>query len=159
LALRAIERVLRSSPWFPFNATATILDVGTGSGVLLIAAVCLGARSGMGIDIDPCARFEAQENVRLNGIEDQVIISDAGFKELFQPVSLISANLRVPTLKQFSPHLARLCTTGGALVVSGVHGEELPDLLAVFQAQRFECRWQIWEQDWVAVVLQNKKQV
>ena len=159
LALRAIERVLKGSPWFSFKSTATILDVGTGSGVLLIAAVCLGARSGVGIDIDACARFEAQENIRLNGIEDRAIISDAGVEDLSRPVSLLSANLRVPTLKQLAIHLARLCLPGGAMVLSGLHGEELPDLLAVFQANRLDCRWQVCEQDWVAVVLQNKKQV
>jgi ribosomal protein L11 methyltransferase len=159
LALRAIEQVLRGSPWFPFNSTATILDVGTGSGVLLIAAVCLGACSGVGIDIDPCARFEAQENVRLNGIEDRAIISDADVEDLSPSFSLISANLRLPSLKQLAPHLARLCPPCGAMVLSGLRGEELPDLLAIFQAKRFDCRWQVCEQDWAAVVLQNKKQV
>jgi ribosomal protein L11 methyltransferase len=159
LALRAIEQVLRGSPWFPFSSKATTLDVGTGSGTLLIAAVCLGACSGVGIDIDPCARFEAQENVRVNRIEDRVIISDAGVADLSPTFSLISANLRLPTLKQLAVHLTRLCSPRGAMVLSGLHCEELPDLLTTFQAKRFDCRWRVCEQDWAAVVLQNKKQV
>ncbi len=159
LALRGLEQVLRFSPWFPFNSAATVLDVGTGSGVLLLAAVCLGARGGVGLDVDACARFEAQKNARWNRIDDRVAISSAAVEDLLQPVSLIVANLRFPTLKQLAAHFSRLCALKGAVVLSGLHPEELPDALAVFRSTGFGYRWHADERGWVALVLQKKKQV
>ncbi|MBW2676944.1 MAG: 50S ribosomal protein L11 methyltransferase, partial [Deltaproteobacteria bacterium] len=66
LSLQALEMVCKGNPHCINSENRQILDIGTGSGVLAIAAIKLGFDSGVGIDIDPCARVEALENVRLN---------------------------------------------------------------------------------------------
>ena len=71
LVLRALQEV-------PLD-NRTVLDIGCGSGVLAIAAVKLGARFAIGIDIDPDALENARENVELSGVTERVRFEQGGF--------------------------------------------------------------------------------
>jgi len=131
-----------------------VLDVGTGSGVLVIAAVRLGAARGLGIDRDPCARFEAQANVRLNGLEDRIRVSDVPLAAVEGRFALVVANLRAPTLAAMAQSLARRCMPGAALVLSGIRPPEEAGVLEI--CSRFGMRrvWRETEGGWVGLVLE-----
>ena len=71
----------------------TVLDIGCGSGVLAIAAVKLGARSAVGIDVDPDALDNARENAVLNHMGDRVRFEEGDFREMTFSADVVMANL------------------------------------------------------------------
>jgi len=158
LAIRGIEMVLRQQVGGGSFSCTEVLDVGCGSGALVIAAVCLGAASGLGIDIDPCALAEARQNVRLNGLEDRIEISGRPLEAVRGRFRLVTANLRYPSLRRLRSQLGALTAPGGVLVASGVRDFELSDLLGFFAEHKWECRWRQTETGWAAVVLQQNDQ-
>jgi ribosomal protein L11 methyltransferase len=159
LALRGIEFALRRDGAARRRAGSRVLDIGTGSGVLVIAAVKLGIEYGVGIDLDPCAVAEAAQNVALNGLTGSVAISGRGLERIDGVFSLVVANLRLPTLERLAAPIAALTTPGGALVVSGVQQEEQAAVVAAYGRQRFECAWSAAEDRWVGLVLNKVIQV
>ncbi len=152
LAIQGIESAL-SDKHGDINADdSRALDIGTGSGVLAIAAVLIGIKRAVGIDIDPCARAEAQKNIKLNGLEHRIKILDARVEDIKDTYSLITANLRYPTLKRLCPHMAGITQKKGAVVVSGIKSEEVEDLLERFTRNGFQCTWKAVEKGWVGLV-------
>ncbi len=95
----------------------SLLDVGTGSGVLAIAAGKLGARRVLGVDNDPVAVAIARENAKLNRAK-QVKISDCALDELDEVFDLVVANILANTLVELSSHLAKV--TAEKLILSGL---------------------------------------
>lgn len=102
----------------------TVLDVGTGSGILAIFARLLGAASCQGVDIEPEAIDNAVHNARLNGVEGvdfrtgDLSVADAG------PFDLVLANIILPVLKPMAPELLVRTVPGGRLILSGLlHGD------------------------------------
>ena len=131
-----------------------VLDIGTGSGVLAIAAIRLGINKGIGIDIDPCAISEARENARINGLENRLQISGNSLENIpDQSFSLITANLRLPTLNQLFSQILRLAEPKCGLVLSGIHCDEISHLLNAYMQQGFSCIWQKEEKDWAAIAM------
>lgn len=153
LSLRGIEFALRREAAVHRCAGSRALDIGTGSGVLAIAAVKLGIENGVGLDIDPCAVAEARHNVRLNGLAGRIEISDRGLEGLDGLFSLVVANLRLPTLARLAAAIAALTMPGAALVISGVQQEEQAAVVAAYGRQRFECVWSVAEDRWIGLVL------
>jgi ribosomal protein L11 methyltransferase len=153
LALRGIEFALTRDGAVRKRAGSSVLDIGTGSGVLVIAAVKLGIENGVGLDIDPCAVAEAAQNVSLNGLTGRIEISDRGLERIDGVFSLVVANLRPPTLERLAVAIAALTMPGGALVVSGVQQEEQAAVFAAYGRQRFECAWSVAEDRWMGLVL------
>ena len=152
LSLRAIEFALSCDGATLRRAASRVLDIGTGSGVLAIAAVKLGIENGVGLDIDPCAVAEASHNVRLNGLDGRIEICNRGLERVEGVFSLVVANLRLPTLARLAAPIAALTMPGGALVVSGVQQEEQAAVFAAYGRQRFECAWSVAEDRWAGLV-------
>jgi ribosomal protein L11 methyltransferase len=155
LALRGIDALLSGGCRLPAGVNAKILDIGTGSGVLALAAIALGLEGGLGIDTDPCAVFEARENVRLNRAEARMIVSDQPLATAVGPYAVIAANLRFPTLARLRPQIDRLLPAGGFAVLSGLRSSEAERLRADYAAGGFSSRWRAMEGGWAAVVLQK----
>jgi ribosomal protein L11 methyltransferase len=156
LAVRGIEHALKNLHPPLADQQHGVLDIGTGSGVLALAAVKFGIPKGLGIDIDPCARAEAEANVRLNELEDRVRICDRSIEDIHGCFFLVTANLRYPTLKRIYRAVAGLTIPDGRVVLSGMRAWELADLLEVYTKGWFELRWTAEELDWTAVVLQKQ---
>lgn len=152
LAIQGIETAVLETDRFKKENNTQALDIGTGSGVLAIAAVLLGIKTAQGIDIDPCARAEAKKNIQLNHLAHRISIYDHNILDIHEKFTLITANLRYPTLKRLCSHLAQITEKDGAVVVSGMKTDEVSDLLNEFTRNRFKCVWKSFEKDWAGMV-------
>ena len=155
LAIRGIEYVLKKIKSDRPKDQSRVLDIGTGSGVLVLTAVRMGILRGLGIDIDPSARSEAKKNVLLNRLGDRIEISDQYLETIDGRFDLVTANLRCPTLKKICPCLRKITNPDGVIVFSGMRRHELADLIKAYARKKFEVKWQDIEHDWAGVVLKS----
>jgi ribosomal protein L11 methyltransferase len=155
LAIKGLEFLLYDDAVSTAANSAAVLDIGTGSGVLLISAVLGGCKSGLGLDIDACARAEAAENVNINEVGDRIVISERSLDEISDPYSIILANLRFPTLKRLRNKIEDSTEAGGFLLLSGIRDHEQEDLINSYHDVGFERRWAANELGWSGVVLQK----
>jgi len=153
LCLRALEEVWAgalpsdSKPW-------QVLDVGTGTGILALAAARLGAWV-LAIDLDPEAVAAALENVRLNDLEERVLVEATPLSALRQRFAVILANLTAPDLLDLAEALTARLLQGGALIISGFLEEDRPGLANRFLALGLKETGFLIEEDWVALILQR----
>ena len=106
-------------------AGKTMIDVGTGSGVLAIAAARLGAHSVIAIDVDPDAIDNARENVERNGVAGTVGVRVEDLSQTsLEPVDVVTANLTGSLLTRYARELTRLVRPGGVLITAGFTVEE-----------------------------------
>lgn len=140
LCLEALQRLIVSG--------LAVLDVGTGSGVLAIAAHRLGAASVVAIDSDPDAIAAARDNVALNRIGEAIDLREAGLETLAGVrADVVIANLTGTLLCRAASRLVGLTNAGGHLVLSGILDYEEPEVIAAFQpaarvvARKFEAEW------------------
>jgi ribosomal protein L11 methyltransferase len=125
-----------------------VLDVGTGSGVLAIAAVKLGASHVDAIDIDPIAAEVAAENCAINGVTDQVSIS-AGKLETREPAyDLVVANISTEANIGMAEAFAATTMAGGHLVLSGILTQDWDRVIGAMEAAGFAHQVTREEQDW-----------
>jgi ribosomal protein L11 methyltransferase len=145
LALALLEQCVRPGD--------RALDVGTGSGILGLAAARLGAREVLAIDIDPLAVMTAETNVRLNHLEDTVQVRE-GSLEVVEGSSydLVLANILSPVIRQLAPGLWRLLRPEGLLIVTGIVAVEAVDLRALLADVGFRSVEERQEGDWCAFV-------
>jgi ribosomal protein L11 methyltransferase len=130
-----------------------VLDVGTGSGVLAIAASLLGAEAVTGIDDDSDAIQAAWDNLSLNpSAQVTLIVGDLKATEL-PPADTILANLTGGVLIQAAERLRKLTNAHGRLILSGFTADEERDVLAAFGAFAVEHRGE--EGGWVCVTLKE----
>ncbi len=129
-----------------------MLDVGTGSGVLAIAARALGARHAVGIDHDVDAIQAARENLDanpgINGVD--LIVGDVRTSSLV-PADLVTANLTGALLVQSAPLLLAAMRPGGTLIVSGLLTHEREDVVAAL-SHSARLAWEGEEQGWLGLV-------
>ena len=113
MCLRALERRLRPG--------TDVLDLGTGSGILAIAAARLGARRVLALDIDPQAVEAARQNAAANGVQDAVEVREGTLPEgaRGERFDLVVANISGVTIERLAPTFADALRDGGTLIVSG----------------------------------------
>lgn len=104
------------------------LDIGTGSGILALAALQRGVTRAVGVDIDADALSVAAENVRLNGAAGRLSLVRGGPDAVRGAWSLIMANVRAAELIELAPALVRLLASRGRLVLSGIPQSVAPDV-------------------------------
>ncbi len=108
-----------------------MLDLGTGSGVLAIAARALGAKAAMGFDYDPPCVRTARENARRNGLTRVTFaVADAFAWRPARRWDVIMANLFLNVLVGILPKLRRALAPGGDLILSGVLADQAAEVLA-----------------------------
>jgi ribosomal protein L11 methyltransferase len=112
----------------PIDRPHTVLDVGTGSGVLAIAALMRGVHHATGIDTDDGALRAAASNVRLNGVSDRLRLVRGGPDALTGTWPLVLANILPAPLVEMAPTLVRRVGHHGRLVLSGVPLSVEPDV-------------------------------
>ncbi len=136
---------------------ANVLDLGTGSGVLAIAAAKLWRAPVTAGDIDPIAVRVARENVRSNGVAPQVrtvLASGVNHAAIHEnaPFDLIIANILARPLRRLARDIAHQLAPGGALVLSGILGEQAARVLAVYQGHRITSQQRLTYGDWVTLI-------
>jgi ribosomal protein L11 methyltransferase len=154
LCLKALEDLMAQEN-LPVGAGAwQVLDVGTGTGILALAAARLGAKV-LAIDVDPEAVAAALENVRLNTLEDFILVEDTPLTKLREQFPLILANLTALDLRQFAEALAGRLAFGGALIASGFLTDDLPTVVDRFVSLGLQQAGVLSQEDWVALVLRR----
>lgn len=149
LALRAVDEVMTRIVEMGIHGAVRALDIGTGSGVLAMAAVKLGAEKVVALDIDPVALHEARNNILLNGMDRQIRITDHPIENLTgQPFDLVMANLRPPTLKQIMPRVEKLSSKGCHWILSGFRQEAMEEVARILPQEKIDflsretaCGW------------------
>jgi ribosomal protein L11 methyltransferase len=132
----------------------TVIDLGTGSGVLSMAAALGGARSVLGIDIDQDAINSAETSAALNTLPDTITFKVADFRSVPpKPADLVLANLTGGMLTSTASQIGALVKTGGHLVLSGFDQSEVDGVRARFAS--FAERARLTEDNWVALHLQR----
>jgi ribosomal protein L11 methyltransferase len=156
IALRGVERALARLVSTSESCCIAALDIGTGSGVLAIAAIKLGAARAFGLDVEPVACHEARRNVALNGLDDSVTIHQTMLDRFVgERCDLIIANLRPPTLRQIIPVLHRFSTSQPFWVFSGYRKEEARGINALLARIRADVVWEYSEHGWSGMVIQG----
>jgi ribosomal protein L11 methyltransferase len=148
LALQAIDILLNDNKTPQRSGLKTVLDIGTGSGVLVLAAVLMGLETGLGLDVDACARAEARENVRLNRLARRIRIASDPVGRLEGAYDLLTANLRLPSLLRYRQRFLELTAAGGWIVLSGIRTEESEDILAAYDRPPLKRHRQLSENGW-----------
>jgi ribosomal protein L11 methyltransferase len=156
LSVKAIEFLLKEARPDWLRRKCSVLDIGTGSGILAIAALCLGVERGLAIDIDPCAIAEAAENLALNLLAGRLVVSDRRLDTIHSSFSMVIANLRYPSLKRFYPQIKMRTHIDGGVVLSGFRLHERDDLMKCYAARHFEVIWNADELGWAASVLKKR---
>lgn len=153
LAVRAIEYLLKETVLLPTGGETSLLDVGTGTGILAITALRFGITTGVGIDVDPCARREAMENAEQNCLKDRFQVRNMDLAEIQNRFDLILANLRSPTLSRILKQMNILLRHPGAMVLSGIKTDEVDHLIRDGVTRQFDCVWKATEKSWCGLVL------
>jgi ribosomal protein L11 methyltransferase len=155
LCLAILEDHLRSDD--------VVLDLGTGSGILSIAAARLGARRVAALDIDPEAVDAASENIARNGVSDCIEVHLGSMDEIRRLLAsnlpspdLFLANLLAPILEELlRDGLASLAKPGARLVLSGILEDQSAPLIEYAQAVKLQLVETRQEQDWRALVFEK----
>jgi ribosomal protein L11 methyltransferase len=136
LCLEMLERYMKPG--------LSVLDVGTGSGILVIAAVKLGASRADGLDIEEESAENAAENFRLNGVEDRAAVRLGTLEAApAAPYGMILANIDRKTLAPMIPLFSSRAVPGAILILSGILAEEkqaIEGLIALTPFRMLEVR-------------------
>lgn len=151
LTLQALEIVLRGGE--------TVLDVGTGSGVLSIASKYLGAKQVYAYDLDEVAVTAAKENMAMNPIATDVSVSANDLlKGIRQEADVIVANILADIIVLLIEDAWRLLKPTGTFIVSGIIEEKKAMVIEKMQATGFLVE-QIFQQgDWYALILKKAEE-
>lgn len=149
--LEFIEQVAASQPAGKFTA----LDVGTGSGILAIALVKLGAQRVWAVDNDPVALAVAQENLSINGAAERVELSATPLTRIKRRFSLVVGNLTAETIVELAGAMAPKVAADGYVILSGILHNKAASVLGCF-TPRFRVVKRQRAREWVTLLLQRR---
>jgi len=156
MALRGIDHVMQVLAGTTPLATTAGLDIGTGSGVLAIAAAMLGMGKVWAVDTDLVACHEARMNVYRNGVQAKVGVLGGSLEGTPEgSYDLIMANLRSPTLVSLFDMMEKRTRSGGFWVLSGFRPEE-GNALADCLPKGSQITWRDSDRAWQALQVRLK---
>ncbi len=145
MCLQALEKVVKKGN--------TVVDVGTGSGVLSIGAAMLGAKSVHALDLDEVAVRSAQENIQLNKVENIVEVFHGNLLDTVkEPADVVVANILAEIIMSFTDDAFSIVKPGGVYVTSGIIGAKKDDVKAALEASGFQIEEVLMMEDWVAII-------
>lgn len=137
-------------------AAPCALDVGTGTGILAMAAALFGAKQVVAIDNDPDAVRVAGENIAHNGLTETVATSTTPLAEIQGSYPLVCTNIVHDVLVEMAPDLTARTTSGGQLVLAGIlRGEQEANIIAIYGQQGFVLIHRLYQDEWVSLRLQR----
>ncbi len=135
------------------KTNSSVLDVGTGTGILGMAATLFSASRVMAIDNDPLAVTATRENIARNQLQGIMEGAITPLAALTTPYSLVIANIVHDVLLELAPDLGRLTENGGQLLLSGIlHGLQVTNIIACFENLGFSLKRQEEKKEWAALL-------
>ncbi|MFJ7184126.1 50S ribosomal protein L11 methyltransferase [Lysinibacillus xylanilyticus] len=145
MCLQGLEKVVKEGD--------TVIDIGTGSGVLSIGAALLGAKSVHALDLDEVAVRSAQENIALNKVDDKVSVFHGNLLDTVkEPADVVVANILAEIIMSFTDDAFSVVKPGGLYVTSGIIGAKRDDVKAALEASGFVIEEVLLMEDWVAII-------
>ncbi len=139
---------------------SSVIDVGCGSGILSIAALKLGAKQALGVDIDEPSIKNSRENAGVNGLGNELLLGVGSVTEVrdgkfaFKSAPLVVANILAPIIiRLFDAGLADLLEPGGTIILSGILQEQAQKVIEAAQAKGLRMNEQRQMGDWVALAM------
>jgi ribosomal protein L11 methyltransferase len=149
LCLEALEELVAiASP-------QSVLDVGTGSGVLALSALMMGVPRALGIDLDGEALRVAGENARLNGLEDRLQLMEGGPERVTGTWPIVLANVLAAPLIDMASAIVRCAGHHGHVVLSGIPSSVEGDVDQAFRRLGLQRVRTLSRGGWVALVLRT----
>lgn len=129
----------------------TVLDLGSGSGILSIGAAKLGACNVLGVDIEAVSVEVARQNAEMNDVKAEFLCAD-GFTDprLDGPFELVVSNIISATLIRLAPEVAQRQPSGGVWIVSGIIRQNWEDVQKAAARAGYQLNQERMEDDWVA---------
>lgn len=149
LCLEALEELVKEKP------AARVLDVGTGTGILMIAAVLLGAASAHGTDIDPEAITATRENVENNALSAKVTVDAARPSAVPGTFDIVVANILAEALIALAPEIAPKVAPQGALVLSGILAHLADGVVTAYAKEGLSRCDRRQQGEWVCLVVRR----
>lgn len=147
--LRLLDGVLRPGD--------RVLDVGSGSGILSVAAARLGAGEVVAVEYDPDANINARENLAHNGVEGQIrlieAMADASLIEAEGPFDLIVANILSGVIRPLLPAFLAALRPGGRVIVSGILQTEADEVRDSAERAGLRVEREDREEEWWSALL------
>jgi ribosomal protein L11 methyltransferase len=149
LSLRMLEKEIQPGD--------RLLDIGTGSGILSITSVHLGAQTATAIDIDEETIDNARDNIRRNGVSEQVQVytGQIDHPAVSGPYRIIVSNIDIQTLISLLPSFSALLTSAGVLLLSGILINEEDTLVSRLDAHGFLLRERYTQGEWWGGIAQE----
>ena len=134
-----------------------MLDIGTGSGILAIAALKLGAAEAEGVDIDPMCVRTAGENAQRNGVQDRfkVLVGDLSDKAS-GVYNIITANIVASAILSLAPHVPALMADGAVFIASGIIDTRKEEVLEGLRAAGLDPFEVHEKRGWVCIVCRKE---
>jgi ribosomal protein L11 methyltransferase len=132
-------------------AGATVVDVGSGSGILAVTAARLGAARVLGLDIDPIAVEATRANARRNRVARRVRAREGSLPTAGGPFDVVLANLIAGLLVRLAAALFEAALPGGRLLAGGILVDREPEVRRALAAAGFHVTGRETEGDWVAL--------
>ena len=149
MCIQALEKYVQ-----PGN---TVVDVGTGSGVLAIGAALLGAERVHALDLDDVAVVAAKENIELNHVENIVEVTHGNLLDSIKvPADIIIANILAEVILSFSQDAYSILPENGLFIVSGIIGQKRELVKEDLIEKGFEIIESVLMEDWVAIVAKKR---
>lgn len=145
LCLQALEMFLRGGE--------TLIDVGTGSGVLSIAASKMGANKILAYDLDEVAVQSALDNLQLNpDVKNVTVQANDLLSGIQVQADMIVANILAEIIEPLIPQAKECLKPGGVFITSGIIKEKLPNICQGLKKDNFEIIEILQMKDWRAIV-------
>ena len=146
LALRLLEEVI--------SGGEKVADIGTGSGILAIAAARLGANKIVATDIDKTVIPIAQENARINCVEEKIeFVAGNTFESLSGRYDIIVVNILTKVILPIIPDCPHYLNANGLLIFSGILEEEIPQIESAARFNGLHIVNTLTEENWVGISL------
>ncbi|RAZ68502.1 50S ribosomal protein L11 methyltransferase [Planococcus maitriensis] len=131
----------------------TVIDVGTGSGVLAIGAALLEAGSVRALDLDEIAVKAAGLNVKLNKVQDRVNVFHGNLLEAIDdPADVVVANILAEIIMSFTDDAYQAVKPGGIYITSGIIAQKKNDVKQALEASGFAIEDIMMMEDWVTII-------
>lgn len=147
LTLQLLEKYIKNGD--------KVLDIGTGTGILAIAAIKLGANSALGIDNDEWALENANENIQANHLLNKIKISNQPLNEINEKFDLITANIMLTTIVDMLPEIERKLKDKGIVLFSGLLLEDEEKFKEAIKKHSIKILEKISENEWLAFATQK----